>query len=294
MGQFQSIRREPATSPMEEEAEQIIESLAASYQEIGGRWTKHRRYSRLTSIAALTSLPALFYLIAFSSSVYKSPALFAAIGWIAISFLVSSIFSRKLNKITLDSEEKLFIAAYELTTELRQYPIPLDISYAANELDFIIGELELNWTLEFRLAKEALSSVTEFMKNLRFKLLQALAKGKTDDVRLTVWTLAKLCPLLINEHQKVSQIGEINSEISKLPERKQVEKVKFHVKMRVWIANHSTVKAIGIASVCALVGVVITALGNLLGYPSEGFGAGVSGAIALFIAFLLSPRLEKQ
>lgn len=221
--------------------------------------------------------------------------MFAAIGWIAVSFLVSSIFSRKLNKITLDSEEKLFIAAaYELTTELRQYPIPLDISYAANELDFIIGELELNWILEFRLAKEALSGVTEFMKNLRFKLLQALAKGKTDDVRLTVWILAKLCPLLINEHPKVSQIEEINSEISKLPEWRQAEKVRLHVRIRVWMANHSTVESIGIASGCALVGVVITALGNLLGYPSEGFGAGVSGAIALFIAFLLSPRLKKQ
>jgi hypothetical protein len=31
-----------------------------------------------------------------------------------------------------------------------------------------------------------------------------------------------------------------------------------------------------------------------LGYPSAGFTAGVSGAIALFIAFLLSPRVKKQ
>jgi hypothetical protein len=54
------------------------------------------------------------------------------------------------------------------------------------------------------------------------------------------------------------------------------------------------VKSAGIASMCALVGVVVASLGNFLGYPSAGFTAGVSGSIALFIAFLLSPRVRSQ
>ena len=73
-----------------------------------------------------------------------------------------------------------------------------------------------------------------------------------------------------------------------------VEKIKFHVKMRVWIANHSTVRWVGVAFGCALLGIGVIALGNLLGHPAEGFTAGVTGAIGLFGAFLVSPRLKKQ
>jgi hypothetical protein len=279
---------------MEEEAKRIIDSLASSYQEIGARWPRERRYGRILNGALITTLLGLGYLILFSSTVFKLPVLYEVTAWIGVSLLIAAIFSRKYNKVALSSEEKVFITAYELITPLRQYPIPGDISAAAGDLDYIIRELETNWTLGFPLAREALSSVADFLKNLRFKLLQALAKGKTEDVKLSVWTLAKLCQVLIDKNPKLSKIEEINNEISKLPEWKVVEKVEFHVKMRVWIANHSTIRFVGIACGCALVGVVITALGNFMGYPSGGFTAGVGGAITLFVAFLVSPRLRKQ
>ena len=229
MVQFQSIRSAPATSPKEEEAKQIIDNLAVSYQDIGKRWPKERHYGRIVNAALIATLGGLGYFILFSSEVFKSPVLYAVTGWTGVSLVTLSVFTRKYNAVALKPEEKIFITAYELTTELRQYPIPIAISDAAGDLDYITAELESNWTLGFPLAKEALSGITDFMKNLRFRLLPALAKGKTEDVKLAVWTLAKLCPLLINDHPKLSEIDEINSEISKLDEWKQVEKVKFHV-----------------------------------------------------------------
>ena len=290
---FQSIPHDPA-SPMEEETEHIIDGLASSYQEIGARWPKERRYSRIFSAAIIAVLLGLGYLILFSSSAYKFPVFFYVIIWIAVPLTIASIFRRKLDKIELDPEEKIFIDVYELASELRQYPLPIDMSGVASDLDYIIEELELNWTLGFRLAKEALSSVTEFMNNLRFRLLQALLKGKTEDVKLSVWTLAKLCQLLIDEHPKVSQLEDINNGISKLPKWEEVQKIRFHVKLRLWMANHSTARWVGIACLCAMIGIGIIALGNALGYASQAFSTGVGGSIALFAAFLLSPRLKKQ
>jgi len=293
MVQFESIRSAPATSPKEEEAKQIIDNLAVSYQDIGKRWPKERHYGRIVNAALIATLGGLGYFIFFSSEVFKSPVLYAVTGWTGVSLVTLSVFTRKYNAVALKPEEKIFITAYELTTELRQYPIPIAISDAAGDLDYITAELESNWTLGFPLAKEALSGITDFMKNLRFRLLPALAKGKTEDVKLAVWTLAKLCPLLINDHPKLSEIDEINSEISKLDEWKQVEKVKFHVRMRSWIGNHSTIRWAGIAAGCASVGIVVIALGNFLGHPAEGFSTGIGSTIALFVGFLISPRLKK-
>src|SRR5437879_3230434 len=71
---FRSIKREPATSPMEEEAKQIIDSLAAPYQEVGGRWPKERRYSRMVNVALVTTVLGLGYLIVFTSSFFTPPA----------------------------------------------------------------------------------------------------------------------------------------------------------------------------------------------------------------------------
>jgi len=291
---FRSIPRDPITSQTEAEAEQIIDSLAGPYQEIGGKVTKARSYGRRLNAAAIAALIGLGYLVLFSSSVYKSPVFFAVVAWVAVSLLFALRYQRKYEKISLSPDEKVFIDVYELASELRRYPLPIDMTGPASDLDYIIGDLEMNWTLGFRLAKEALSSVTEFIKNLRFKVLQAVVKGKTDDVKLSVWTLAKLCQVLIDEHPTVSQIEEINSKLSQLPKWEQVSKIKLHVKIRVWVANHSAVRSVGIACGSALVGVVIAALGNFLGYPSTGFAAGVGGAITLFVAFLVSPRVKKQ
>jgi hypothetical protein len=276
---------------MEEEAKRIIDNLAVSYQDIGKRWLKVRRYGRIVNAALITTLLGLGYLILFSSGAIKPPVLYEVAIWIGVSLVSLAIFTRKYNAVALSSDEKVFIIAYELIIQLRQYPLLGDISDAASDLDQIIEELESNWTLGFRLAKEALSGITDFKTNLRFRLLPALAKGKTEDVKMSVWTLAKLCPLLINDHPKLSQIEEINSEISKLDEWKQVEKLKFHVKMRVWVGNHSTVRWVAISCGCVLVGTSIIALGNFLGHPAEGFSVGVTGAIALFVGFLISPRL---
>jgi hypothetical protein len=190
---------------------------------------KERRYGRIVGAATIAVLLGVSYLILFSSTVYESPEFLPVITWIAVALLIVAIFSRKLNKIEVSSDEKVFVFAYE-ASELREYPLPIDITNAASDLDCIIGELELNWTLEFKLAKEALSSVTDLLLNLRLKLLRALAKGQTTDVKLSVWTLAKLCRLLVSDHPKVSQVEEINSRIWKLPEWKLVEKVKFHVR----------------------------------------------------------------
>jgi hypothetical protein len=276
---------------MDTEADQIINDLAVPYQEIGARLPKQRRFNRIVNAGLITTLLGLGYIIIFSSSLYKSPELYVVAIWIGVSLLILGIFTRKFRKVALNSEENIFIVAYELMSELKQYPLPIDMSGPASDLESLITYLEQNWVLGFPLAKEALSSVADFLKNLRFRLLQAVLKGKTEDVRLSVWTLAKLCQILLNEHPKVSQIEEINNELSKLPKWEEVEKVKFNVKMRLWIGNHSTV---GISFGCALVGIGIIALGNFLGHPAEGFTAGVGGAIALFVGFLLSPRLKKQ
>jgi hypothetical protein len=286
-------RLSAATPPKEEEAKRIIDSLAVPYQDIGGRWPKERRLGRIVTATMITTLLGLGYLILFSSEVFKSPVLYAVAIWIGVSLVSLAIFTLKYNAVLLSPDEKVFIIAYELITELRQYPIVIDMTKAANDLDYVTGELESNWTLGFPLAKEALSSITDFVSNLRFKLLPAFRKGKTEDVKLSVWTLAKLCSLLIDKHPKVSEIEAINMEISnaKLPEFKQSEKVKFHVKMRVWIANHSAMRWVGIAGGCVLVGTVIIALGNFLGHPAEGFSVGVGSAITLFVGFLFSPRL---
>jgi hypothetical protein len=281
---------------MEEEAKKIIDSLAVPYQDIGARWPKERRLGRLVNVALITSLAGLGYFIIFSSEALKFPVLYAVALWIGVSIVSLGIFSRKYNAVALKPDEKVFVIAYELITELRQYPIIIDMIKAAEDLDYITGELESNWTLSFPLAKEALSSITDFVKNLRLKLLPAFRKGKTEDVKLSVWTLAKLCSLLIDKHPKISEIEAINTEISNsnLPEFKQAEKVKFHMKMRGWIGNHSAMRWVGVVGGCVLVGTSIIALGNFLGHPAEGFSVGVGSAITLFVGFLFSPRLKKE
>src|SRR2546426_732908 len=113
---------------MEEEAGRIIDSLAVPYQQIGARWPKEIRFSRIVNGALISAVLGLGYLILFSSSVYKSPQLFAVITWIAISLAIFAVFQRKYNKIALLPEERVFIVAYELITQLRQYPLPGDIS----------------------------------------------------------------------------------------------------------------------------------------------------------------------
>lgn len=291
MAQFQSNPFEPVKSPMDEEGERIINSLAVSYQQIGARLPKQRRFNRIVNAGLITTLLGLGYIIIFSSSLYKTPELYVVTIWIAVSILILGIFTRKYRTVATTSEENMFINAYELMSELRHYPVPIDMSGPARDLESLIAGLEQNWVLGFPLAREALSGVADFFKNLRFRLLQAIVKGKTEDVKLAVWTLAKLCLILLNEHPKVSQIEEINYELSKLPKWEKVEEVKFHTKMRLWMRNHSTV---GISFACALVGIGIIALGDYLGHPAEGFTAGVGGAIALFVGFLLSPRLKKQ
>ena len=279
---------------MERETQEIVDSLAVPYQEIGAKSLKEKRYRRITNVAALFLLIGVFGLILFTTSLTKpSLGLYLDAVLILVSFSLSFVFGRKRTASELDPEQALFLTTYEMATELRQYPLPFDTKTEASNLQYVIDELELIWKAESRLAKEVLSNVTELMNNLRFRLLQAFAKGKTEDVKLAVWTLAKLCPLLIGDHPTLSEIEDINYRVSKLPESKEAEQVKIRVKMRSWLATHSMVKWIGIACGCVIAGAIIVIVGDYLGHPAEGFDAGVLGAIALFVGFLTSPRLKK-
>src|SRR2546425_3125105 len=149
MVQFQSNRNpfDPATSPMDEEAKKIIDDLAVPYQKIGGRWPKERRFSRIIYVALIATLLGSGYSALFSSSVFNPPVVFVVFAWIGVPLLIAAVFSRKYNEVVLSSDERVFVSAYELIIELRQYPLPGDISDDASKLDYIIGELESNWTL---------------------------------------------------------------------------------------------------------------------------------------------------
>jgi hypothetical protein len=283
----------------ERETEDIIASLADRYQELGERSDKAARYSRRTSFA--------FYLFAgglIITLVLATPSvvflrlilpeyLAGALAWTLGSLIAVIMFQRRFKKSKLDREQRLFLSVYALASELRPYPSSAPISNASRDLEYIIGELDACWVVRFRLAEQTLSSLADFRTNLRKRLLPALTTGKTDDVKLSAWILAKLCPLLVDEHPSISTVEALNSALSSLPEPKMKTDIKFHVKVREWWARHSVARSAGVALVCVSVGFAIILGGQYLGFSREGFLAGVAGSIALYVGYLTSPRWKK-
>ncbi len=283
----------------ERETEVIIANLADRYQELGEQFDRAARQSgRATySFYAFTGgFIITLFLAAPSLSLQRFflPEYFGSLLVLDAGTLIFfTIFQRRFNKNKLDREQRLFLRVYALASELRPYPSSAPISDASKDLEYITQELESSWVLPFRLAKETLSSVAEFKKNLRRRLLPALTSGKTDDVKLSAWVLAKLCPLLIDDKPPIASVEQLNSAMSVLSEQGGKTEAKIHIRIREWWERHSIARSVGVMIACILVGVAIILGGQYLGYPREGFLAGVGGSIALYVGYLTSPRWKK-
>jgi hypothetical protein len=285
---------------LEGETQTIIEGLAVRYQEVGERSDKEAFYSKRAKYSFYGFMAALLVTLFLGSPSFVLQRLIlpeylgGALVVVVVTAVLLVVFQRNYNKYKTDREQRLFLTVYSLASELRQYPTPVPISDASEDLEYIIGELDACWRLRFRLAKEVLSSVEDFKKLIRNRLLPALRTGKTDDVKLSAWVLAKLCPLLTDDAPKVAELNEMNEALSNLSEQTNQPEVKLHIKMREWWSRHSMVRLGGVILACVVTGITIAVAGYYLGYPQTGFQTGVAGAIALLGVYVTSQRWKKS
>jgi len=203
----------------------------------------------------------------------------------AFIFWTVSIILLDRERTGLSSEQILFVETFEAASALKEYWInpskENQRKIGASHLRSLSRTISEDWSLNFKLAEEAIGPVKSFVTDLRDKVLYSVENGTHEQVSNALAFVERLAWFLLNEHPTVADLPTVSSSspLATRPLKKTLLGRGFG-----WIRKQPGTRVISIYSVFgAIAGLVAFEVARSLGVEVN---YAWESAIAVFLVFL--------
>jgi len=185
----------------------LLSQLSSKYDDLNGKWTAYRNRVIRYFVLILGGVALLEFSVYYYPTSYAlRTVLVVAAAIMAVSGLL--LFVRL--KDERNHDQRLFMRTYVATSELKEYVMHSTKVKARKQAEKHLRSLsrliEIQWELQFTLAKEVLGPVETFVTDLRDKILYSVEKGTYDHVNNALSFVEQFALFLLKEHPTINDL----------------------------------------------------------------------------------------